>query len=155
MTPTFPNSNIDDLMIKRTEGRGIGLFTCPPRRAGEVIFRLEGIVLPERDASPTAIQISPESFLETSRFTRDWILNHSCDPNCLIEFRWGELLLIASRAIARGEELTWDYETTEEDMVATGSDFKCSCGAAACRGHIRGFRYSGAVPAWDKSKRIA
>ncbi|MEO6595566.1 MAG: SET domain-containing protein-lysine N-methyltransferase [Planctomycetota bacterium] len=61
-------------------------------------------------------------------------LNHSCAPNAMLR----ERTLIALRDIARGEEVTFDYATTEYDMAAP---FPCGCGAPACRGVISGFKH--------------
>jgi uncharacterized protein len=58
-------------------------------------------------------------------------LNHSCEPN--IGFG-GNIILVAMRDIARGEELTTDYalfDDHEETM-------KCRCGATSCRKTITG-----------------
>ena len=48
--------------------------------------------------------------------------------------------LTAHRAILAGQPISVDYELLEEDMVVQGVDFRCSCGAAACRGDIVGAR---------------
>jgi SET domain len=43
----------------------------------------------------------------------------------------------AMKDIQKGEELLWDYETTEYDMI---SKFDCNCGSPVCRGTLSGFR---------------
>jgi hypothetical protein len=63
-------------------------------------------------------------------------VNHSCDPNLVVDFdRWQ---LVACREIAPGEELTWNYLTAE---WALQSPFECGCGARSCVRRVRGFRY--------------
>lgn len=57
--------------------------------------------------------------------------NHSCDPNVGVK---GQILVHARRTIKAGEELVFDYETT--DIAPT--PFLCRCGAAECRGRIDG-----------------
>lgn len=57
--------------------------------------------------------------------------NHSCDPNLGIQ---GQIVVLSRRAIAAGEELTFDYETTDFDP----GGFECRCGAEDCRGLIDG-----------------
>ena len=60
------------------------------------------------------------------------MVNHSCRPNCRLS---GQMLVVAARQIAPGEELTFDYAT------CAGSDydeFECQCGAADCRGKVTG-----------------
>lgn len=57
--------------------------------------------------------------------------NHSCDPNVGVK---GQILILARRDIEMGEELTFDYETTDTDMT----HFLCNCGSPLCRGGIDG-----------------
>ena len=63
-------------------------------------------------------------------------LNHSCSPNCRIDFStW---TLVTTRAIQCNAELTFNYLTTEWDMTAP---FMCQCGALNCYGYVAGFHY--------------
>ena len=68
---------------------------------------------------------SPTAIDDAERF------NHSCDPNVGVK---GQILVQARRAIVAGEELTFDYETTDVSMTP----FECRCGAKQCRGRIDG-----------------
>ncbi len=64
-----------------------------------------------------------------------WIYtNHSCSPNCRISGRE----LVATRTIHSGDEITFDYETSEWDMA---EPFHCLCGSPECRKLIRGFKH--------------
>jgi hypothetical protein len=58
-------------------------------------------------------------------------MNHSCEPSCGVR---GSVAVVARRAIAPGEELTFDYGTTDTDRWT----LECSCGAASCRGRMTG-----------------
>ncbi|XP_058723009.1 histone-lysine N-methyltransferase ASHR3 isoform X2 [Vicia villosa] len=62
-------------------------------------------------------------------------LNHSCDPNCVLE-KWqvdGETRVgvFAARSIEVGESLTYDYR-----FVQFGPEVKCHCGAQKCQGFL-------------------
>lgn len=57
--------------------------------------------------------------------------NHSCDPNIGVQ---GQIVFVALRQIASGEELTHDWATTDDDDYS----LVCRCGAIACRGTITG-----------------
>jgi hypothetical protein len=59
-------------------------------------------------------------------------VNHSCEPNVGMG---GNVLLVAMRDIAAGEELTIDYAMFLGD---SGFAMACRCGTAACRGAVRG-----------------
>ncbi|KAB2625949.1 histone-lysine N-methyltransferase ASHR3 [Pyrus ussuriensis x Pyrus communis] len=59
-------------------------------------------------------------------------LNHSCDPNCVLE-KWqveGETRVgvFAARSIQVGEPLTYDYR-----FVQFGPEVECRCGASNCQ----------------------
>jgi len=58
-------------------------------------------------------------------------MNHSCAPNCGVR---GSVVVVARRDIAVGEELTFDYGTTDTDRWT----LECGCAAAACRGRMTG-----------------
>ena len=61
---------------------------------------------------------------------RHWIvdhLNHSCESN--VHFDVERRLIIASRDIDAGEELTFFYPSTEWSMLRP---FPCGCGSAHC-----------------------
>ena len=58
-------------------------------------------------------------------------LNHSCEPNVGVQ---GQIVFVAMRDIAAGEELTIDYATIDHDA----EPMTCRCGAAACRGVVSG-----------------
>jgi len=66
-------------------------------------------------------------------------VNHSCNPNLyIVDNDEGAFDFVALRDISAGEELSWDYETTEMQL---SNPFKCLCQSENCRGWIRGFAY--------------
>jgi SET domain-containing protein len=60
--------------------------------------------------------------------------NHSCEPNCEAVAEGGRIYLRALRAIAIGEELTFDYGY----RLAAFPGHPCRCGARSCAGFIVG-----------------
>ena len=58
-------------------------------------------------------------------------INHSCDPNCETENIKGQIWVVATRDIAAGEELTYEYNLHDSDDTDEAS---CHCGAPKCRG---------------------
>lgn len=82
-----------------------------------------------KDVADHAIQFDQNKWKD-STFAR--FINHSCEPNTAIKdlFR-----LIAIKEIKEGEELTWDYDMTED------SDWtmSCLCGTKSCRKTIGAF----------------
>lgn len=65
-------------------------------------------------------------------------MNHSCDPTCLFECESiktdGVVVMTASRDLEPGDELTFDYATSEDHE----QNWPCLCGAPMCRGRITG-----------------
>jgi SET domain-containing protein len=59
-------------------------------------------------------------------------LNHSCRPNCEARCFAGGVWIVTSRAVAAGEELTFDYGY---DLEAY-REHPCHCGAPDCVGFI-------------------
>ncbi|KAK9213535.1 hypothetical protein WN943_002923 [Citrus x changshan-huyou] len=79
-------------------------------------------------------------------------LNHSCDPNCMLE-KWqveGETRVgvFAARSIKAGEPLTYDYR-----FVQFGPEVKCYCGASSCQGYLGTKRKIGKLELCWGSKR--
>ena len=122
------------------EGRG--LYAVSDVAAGEAVAVKGGYIMTraERDEiaaslGPAEIQISEHLFVgprtQAEREGSMLHLNHSCAPNLAIE---GQIVFVALRDIAAGEELTFDYATGDDDTWT----MDCSCGAPGCRGTVTG-----------------
>jgi len=63
-------------------------------------------------------------------------MNHSCDPTCWFVDGGAEYngVMVASRDITPGEEITFDYATSEDSILTP--EFDCQCGAACCRSRV-------------------
>ena len=69
-------------------------------------------------------------------------INHSCNPNCF--FDTTHLTVIALKDIAREEELSFFYPSSEWDM---SQPFVCNCRSQQCLGMIRGAKHLSAEQA--------
>lgn len=93
-----------------------------------------------------SLQMGENVFLHGVGEFDDYI-NHSCDPNCVVRFENDEAILYVLRDIKTGEELTFDYNTSDWDLVEQGQrtnsdlSFTCRCGSENCVGDIKGFRH--------------
>src|SRR5581483_7911009 len=112
---------------------GLRVIATDTIATGEPLFRVVG--RPVSRADKYSIQIGPRAHLTPDG--APWsLVNHACLPNTAINFeRWE---LFAVRPIESGEELGWNYLTTEWEL---SSPFTCQCGDKACERIIRGFRY--------------
>lgn len=127
------------VIVKETGKYGKGLFAKEDIKRGEIIASFDGEIYEAEKCSDLepkirdyAIQFEEHKW----RYSRGFaiLINHSCEPNCGIKNNFD---IIAMRDIKKGEELTLDYDLTEN------SDWtmKCSCGNKNCRKLIKGYRY--------------
>ena len=76
------------------------------------------------------LQVEKDLFLMSSREgPADWV-NHSCDPNSGMS---GQIVLVAMREIAPGEEICFDYAMTDSYPY---DEFDCACRIAQCRRRV-------------------
>ena len=63
-------------------------------------------------------------------------INHSCEPNCESVIERRRVFIDALRDIARGEELSYDYQIGRErgDPPNIDEIYACRCGSKECRG---------------------
>lgn len=115
----------------RRGSEGLGVFATAAIEAGEVLVTLRPVFV-DRPEMHT-IQLD-EHVHQAGTGDVDDYFNHSCDPNAYLDFQ--RLQFVARRSIAAGEELSFNYLTSEWDMAAP---FTCGCGTAACVGEIRGY----------------
>jgi hypothetical protein len=120
------------------------VFAAEPFSAGEVVAIWGGVIYTAAEVEALGaifphfrthpFEVADGFFMGSSSNTAiddAERFNHSCDPNIGVK---GQIIVLARRSILTGEELTFDYETTDVAPVP----FRCSCGAAACRGSIDG-----------------
>jgi uncharacterized protein len=129
--------------VRQSPIHGKGLFTTAGIAKGEIVMIKGGHVITrailEREVTPklgpVEIQIGDDLFIapvtaderEGSRLYS----NHCCEPNLGLR---GNIIFVARRDIAAGEELTHDWCMTDDDSYETG----CACGSANCRRLLTG-----------------
>ncbi|GLT49595.1 hypothetical protein SLA2020_231430 [Shorea laevis] len=137
------------IKIVKTELCGWGVEAAEPINKGEFIVEYIGEVI---DDALCTQRLWDMKYLGVNNFymceiRKDFtidatfkgnlsrFLNHSCDPNCIME-KWqveGETRVgvFAARSIDVGEPLTYDYR-----FVQFGPEVKCHCGASNCQGYL-------------------
>lgn len=123
--------------VRRSHGRGLGLYTTVPFRRGDFVLEYTGDKIP----TPVADTLTTRYLFEIDeQWTIDGsargniarYINHSCDGNCETEISDDDRILInAVRKIKPGDELTYDYgkEYFDEFIGPAG----CQCGSKKCK----------------------
>jgi hypothetical protein len=133
--------------VRFRKGRGYGVYAAADISEGELIFQHEAkrtfiasrsfveaqLQTPDADVYRSyAYPISRQLYATWSDDPKDWLpINHSCDPSAWLH----GLDVVARRDMRGGVEVTLDYATFTSAMA---KPFDCACGAATCRGVVRG-----------------
>ena len=118
-------------------GRGLFAGCFIPRRAK--IGEFEGEIVTIAEARRRAARLRIVAIVELDRKAIDArgmrtgfrFINHSCEPNTFMRRTKDRAEFYALRDIAKGEELTVDYEDSHHE-----GRLRCRCGAPRCRGWI-------------------
>ena len=147
-----------NLSVRRSPIHGTGVFAARDLPAGKVLMKYQGRLMTHAqadrlydgtlDTGHTFLFTLNERYIldgnvggNSSRF-----VNHSCEPNCqavLVEDPYGDrkrdrIVIESLRAIAAGEELTYDYGITLEvrHTARLKRIWACRCGKPSCTGTL-------------------
>ena len=127
--------------VQKSSIHGRGLFAAERIEKDEVVAVKGGHIIDRTTLSrlnlgPAEIQISDQLFIcplnEAEREGSMIFSNHSCDPNIGVR---GQIIFVAMREIAAGEELTHDWAMTDDNDDPPTA---CACGSSDCRKTITG-----------------
>ena len=129
----------DAMYVAKSRIVGEGLFAGSRIRARAKIGEFEGEPVSIREARRRAKTKAIIAIVECGNFALDAtdsprgfrFINHSCDPNTFTRITDTRAEFYALRDIAKGEELTVDYEESHHNGT-----LPCRCGATNCRGKI-------------------
>ncbi len=109
-------------------------------------------------AGTYVFRINPEYCVDATRTGNlAHLLNHSCDANCAsrtitVKGRDGlpvdHVVIFADRDIDAGEELTYDYRFSGEEVL------QCSCGSFNCRGKVNQSLPISFEGGWAEARRL-
>lgn len=131
----MPHQQSSHITIQQT-AKGRGVFATRKFVQGETIVVGRPIEeVPERTIYSCQMDFNLHVHLDEPACAT----NHSCDPNTgVMNNQHGGYNFVALCNIEVGEEITWDYETTEYESIAVS---QCLCGSLDCRGKILGFKF--------------
>jgi SET domain-containing protein len=138
--------------VRNSVIHGRGVFAARAIRKGAVILEYRGerttweIVCERPDSDPDnpshtfIFELSDGKVIDAAvRGNAARWINHSCAPNCKsYEDDDGRVYIEARRAIAPGEELTYDYRLSYDGRVTRKirEEYACRCGTKRCRGTL-------------------
>jgi hypothetical protein len=153
----------------REQGKGWGLVTVNGVKKGDLVQEYVGEVIDEEEMETrlqqwardhpndpnfyvmkldTGWYIDARLEANLSRF-----INHSCDPNCrLVPINVGGYMrvgIFSLKDIEPGQFLSYDYQFDTKH----GDFFRCRCGAASCRGTMKGGKGGGINEAVEQKTR--
>jgi uncharacterized protein len=148
---TATKKNGRRVQVRRSGVHGKGVFALQPIRAGETVIEYIGEVITWKEALRRHPH-DPEQPNHTFYFHIDekhvidanvggnaarWI-NHACDTNCEADEDGGRVFIKATRDIAPGEELFYDYGLVIDEKLTQKlkKEYPCHCGSERCRGTL-------------------
>ena len=136
----------DSIIVKKSTflEKQLGVITKREFKKGSVLFSVKGPVLSQSTKYSFSVDLDKhiDPLREDGSFDFGHFLNHSCDPNTIINVinnvvDKAFIEVVARRDIRAGEELTFDYASLEYETV---THIDCRCGTNACRGTVHGFK---------------
>ncbi len=149
--PSAPKHKGRRVQVRRSGVHGKGVFALTALAVGETLIEYTG----ERITWKEALRRHPHDPTQpnhTFYFHIDdkhvidanvggnaarWI-NHACDTNCEADEVDGRIFIKATRDIAPGEELFYDYGLVIDEKLTTKlkKEYACHCGSPDCRGTL-------------------
>jgi hypothetical protein len=120
--------------IRHSLIEGNGVFAAHSIGRGDTILKIDDSrIVDEQHPLGSADDPRHCDYLEAGKVVLMQIperhINHSCDPNTYVKTVNGIRMVIALRAIAAGEEITYDYCINGNGDTV----WVCHCGASRCR----------------------
>jgi SET domain-containing protein len=122
---TFPQ-----IIRKRSRLHGVGVFAKEPINKNRRIIDYAGELISNQESDKREDRYLTKGCIWVFRVNRNWsrdaavggnvarFINHSCKPNCYVDVVGRTIWVRAAKNIRAGEELTYDYNTEGDKMIA-------------------------------------
>lgn len=131
--PSRKCQEMPNVIVKKSELEGEGIFATKDFKKGEAVFRFVGKKVPYKHCTHRSLQIGKNLFIRPADGALPGWLNHSCEPTCSVK---KVNSITALRDIKKGEEITIDYSFTDS---MPNWDMPCLCGKKACRRILKNY----------------
>lgn len=124
-----------NVRVQKTSNRGKGVFARRVLQPGTVVADYLGQIYDLRSVLPRYPGLYDMWIYKNLTICPDisgdgaHLINHSCEPNCVMYPYRGHILIVTTRMISAGEELTFHYWCSEDSETA-----RCRCGTKTCQG---------------------
>jgi hypothetical protein len=131
---------VKGILIKKSDIQGKGVFAEKYFKKDEKILAVKGPVIfyptsPDKRIGQDWLNVGFNKW-KIAPYSSPWnFLNHSCKPNAGLK---GSSVVIATRPIKKGDEITLDYSFTESYQAWS---MNCRCGLPECRKTIRSIQF--------------
>ena len=116
---------------KRSKLHGFGVFALEPINKNKRIIEYTGELITNKQSESREDRYLSKGCIWVFRVNRNWsrdahvggndarFINHSCNGNCWIDVdgKTKTIWIRASKAIAKGEELAYDYNTEGDKVI--------------------------------------
>lgn len=121
------------ILRKRSKLHGYGVFAMEPINKNRRIIDYAGELITNKQSENREDRYLKKGCIWVFRVNRNWsrdaavggndarFINHSCTPNCWIDVVDKTIWVRAAKFIAKGEELTYDYNTEGDKVIP------CAC----------------------------
>jgi len=122
-------ASLPRIIRRRSKVHGFGVFAAEPITKNTRIIDYAGELVRNDQVGRREAQYLREGCIWVFRVNRRWsrdaavggnvarFINHACRPNCWFEVVDTTIWIRASRFIAAGEELTYDYATVGDHTI--------------------------------------
>jgi len=117
------------ILRKRSKLHGYGVFAMEPINKNKRIIEYTGELITNKQSESREDRYLKKGCIWVFRVNRNWsrdanvggndarYMNHSCNGNCWIEVVDKTIWIRASKPIAKGDELTYDYNTEGDKVI--------------------------------------
>ena len=117
------------ILRKRSKLHGYGVFAMEPINKNKRIIEYAGELITNKQSESREDRYLSKGCIWVFRVNRNWsrdanvggndarFINHSCKGNCWIDVVDKTIWIRASKPIAKGEELTYDYNTEGDKII--------------------------------------
>lgn len=127
----------DEIEVKPKNNNYYGVFAKKDLPEGTLLLTIStDKTQPQADRFSVQFNLGQHldsDYIQWLKFT-----NHKCDPNIRFSVNLESVQVFAAKNLSLGEELTFNYLTTEYDMH---EKFDCNCDSKICYKVIGGFKH--------------